>query len=32
MGWAVPSAAPIPLALEGLLDADLHLEPNELDF
>ena len=32
MGWAVPSAARIPLALEGLGDADWHLEPDELAF
>lgn len=32
MGWAVPSAARIPLALEGLGDADWHLEPDEMAF
>lgn len=32
MGWSVPPAARIPVALEGLNDADWHLEPHEMAF
>lgn len=32
MGWSVPTAARIPVALDGLDDADWHLEPHEMAF
>ena len=31
-GWSIPPAAPIPVALAELGDANWHLEPEELGF